>query len=258
MVRILVSLGVAKIKKPFGYLIFFVIICFLSNIAIQNRIGKEFDKRPPYYLSFASVGANLLESRLDCWAKIKTVSNNEEVDRALLKVLNYLDLPAEQNKFLHQESREAITTQYELHHKDQYYLFILQTNKTNNESYLLVTATSPKDDLQLRKDEKKLKALLNCKSYYLYKGSINARPDIQGQQDLLQIVMKCLHAQTNEVFNNQKMVSMTGFSPNLENIDINPVKVAGRNCNVQAAIRTNDKENKSEIYIGFPLLLNDY
>jgi len=245
-------------KKILGYLIYFVIICFLSNLALQYCIGKEIDKQPPYYLSFASVGANLLESRLDCWAKIKTVSTNEEIDQSLLEVLNYLDLPAEQKKFLHQESREAIATQYELHHKDQNYLFILQTNKTNNESYLLVTATSPKDDLQLRKDEKRLKALLKCKSYYLYRGLIDARPDIQGQQDLLKIVMKCLHAETNEVFTNPKMVSVTGFSSNLENIDITSVKVAGKECNVQAAIRTNDKENKSEIYIGFPLLLSDY
>jgi len=245
-------------KKSLGYLILFGTICFLTNFVLQYGIGKEIDNQPPYYLSFASVGANLLESRLDCWAKIKTVSNSEEIDKSLLEVLNYLDLPAEKRKFLHQESREAITAQYELHHEDQNYLFILQTNKTNNESYLLVTATSPKDDLQLRKDEKKLKALLKCKSYYLYKGSIDARPDIQGQQDLLKIVMKCLHAETNEVFNDLKMVSMTGFSPTLENNEIIPVKVAGKNCNVQAAIRTNDKENKSEIYIGFPLLLNDY
>ncbi|MDD3363941.1 MAG: YwmB family TATA-box binding protein [Syntrophomonas sp.] len=244
-------------KKAIVYLMIFVVICFLSDSALKYSLGKEIDNQSPYYLSFASIGANLLESRLDCWAKIKTASTNQELDEALLKILNYLELPADEKEFLHQETNETIICRYELSKDEQRYLFILQTSKTDHKSHFLMTTISSTGDLQLRRDEEKLRKLLDCKSYYLYKGSIDTRLDNAGQEELLRVVMKCLKAEVNDVYQQNQLISMTGFSPALEN-KISQVKVAGKNCNAQGAIRCNPKENTSEIYLGFPLLLNDY
>jgi len=244
-------------KKVFFYIIIFVIICFSGDSALKYSIGKEIDSQSPYYLSFASIGANLLESRLDCWAKIRTVTTNEERDQALIKILNHLNLPASQNDFLHQENQETMITQYDLHYNNQNYFFLLQTNKANKESYFLMTAISTREDQQMRNDEMKLKEIMDCKSYYLYKGLINARPDYTGQEELLKVVMKNLNAETNDVYRDNKVISMTGFSSKLEQNKNYEVDIEGNKSNVQAAIR-NNKEGKTEIYLGFPLLLNDY
>ncbi len=244
-------------KKVIVYVILFVIICFSSDTALKYSIGKEIDNQSPYYLSFASIGANLLESRLDCWAKIKTVSSREEMNQTLLMILNHLNLPADENEFLHQENEEILLTQYDLSYDNQNYYFMLQTNKSEKDTHLVMTVTSKENDQQLRQDEKEIKELFDCNTYYQYKGSIDAQPDYAGQQELLRIVMKNLGAETKNVYHDSRIISITGFAPNL-GLNIVPVNVAGDKCNVQTAIRKNSKENKTEIYLGFPLLLNDY
>ena len=46
----------------------------------------------PYYLSFASIGAISLESRLDCWAKIKYRLEEDELEQRLLEIVRALDI----------------------------------------------------------------------------------------------------------------------------------------------------------------------
>jgi len=243
-------------KRAIIYLTIFAIICTYSDSALKYSIGNQIDNQSPYYLSFASIGANLLESRLDCWAKIKTASNNEEMNQSLLMILKHLNLPADENEFLHQENDEIILTQYDLSYNNQTYYFMLQTNKMEKESYLLMTEMTKESDQVLRLNEKRLKELFDCEIYYQFKGSINARPDYAGQEELLQVIMTNLQADTKNVYRDGQIVSITGFSPILTNIE--PVKVEGDKFNVQTAIRRNNQENRTEIYLGFPLLLNDY
>jgi hypothetical protein len=257
MARILIKFhGGLIMRKAIIYIIIFAIVYFANESVIQNGLTKEINNQSPYYLSFASIGANLLESRLDCWAKIKTVNNNEEVDQKLLEILSHLNLPANQNEFLHRENEETTITQYDFTYNNQNYYFLLQTIKENNESYFLMTAINKKDDQQLRNDEKKLKELMDCKSYYLYKGVIDAQPDYSGQEELLNVVMKNLHAATDDIYHDNTVISMTGFSPLLERTQNSVVNVSGSKKNVQAAIRRSGE--KTEVYLGFPLLLNDY
>jgi len=244
-------------KKAIMYLIVFVIICYYSESALKYTMGKEVDNQSPYYLSFASIGANLLESRLDCWAKIKTISSEEEMNQSLLMILNHLNLPADENEFLHQENKEILLTQYDLNYNNQNYYFMLQTNKIQKDSHLLMTVINKQNDQLLRQNEKKLSELFKCTAYYQFKGSIDARPDYAGQEELLNVVMQNLQADTKNVYRDGQIISITGFSPRLSQ-NIIPVNVAGDECNVQTAIRRNSKENKTEIYLGFPLLLNDY
>jgi hypothetical protein len=118
-----------------------------------------------------------------------------------------------------------------------------------------MTAISSTGDLQLRGDEAKLRKIMDCTTYYLYRGSIGVRMNNASQEELLRVVMKCLKAEISDVYRQDALISITGFSPTTT---IDSVKVAGKNCNVQGVIRSNPKENTSEIYLGFPLLLNDY
>lgn len=244
-------------KKIFLYLTLFVIICFSSDTALKYSISKEIDNQPPYYLSFASIGANLLESRLDCWAKINTVSSHEEMSQYLLLVLNHLKLPADANKFLYQDNEEIMLVQYDFNYKNKNYYFMLQTNQMEKNSYLLMTLIDKQNDIELRQTEKNLRKLFDCTAYYQYKGLINARPDYAGQEILLRVAMKNLHADIKNIYRDDQIISMTGFS-HAVGLNITPVNVSGDQYNVQAAIRSNPQENNSEIYLGFPLILNDY
>ena len=58
-------------KKVIIYLSIFVALCSLSSYLIEKELEQKMKPPSPYYLSFASIGAISLESRLDCWAKIK-------------------------------------------------------------------------------------------------------------------------------------------------------------------------------------------
>ncbi|MDD4802929.1 MAG: YwmB family TATA-box binding protein [Syntrophomonas sp.] len=244
-------------RKPIYYIIAFVIICIISDAAIKNSLGKEIDNQSPYCLSFASIGANLLESRLDCWAKIKTASTKQELDEALIAILYHLKLPADETRIIHEETEDIIISHYDLSIDGHYYEFILQTSKTDQKSHLLMTAISSAGDQNLRTTEEKLKEILACKSYYQYKGSINTYVDNDSKEELLRVVMKCLQAKTKDVYNLGESVSMTGFSAAFKQKN-EPIMAGGTLCNVQGAIRGNPKDNSSEIYLGFPLLLNDY
>jgi len=246
------------LKKLIFYIIIFATVCIASDSLLKYSIKHEIDNQSPYYLSFASIGANLLESRLDCWAKIKTVSTNAEMDQALLKILLHMNLPGDTNNFLHQSNADALLTQYNLNYNNQNYLFSVQTNKIEDESYFLMTAINCQNDKQLQNDEKRLKTLLDCTSYYRYKGSIDIQPDYDGLEKLLQIVLKNLKADNYDIYRDGKVISMTGFSSILERENLAMVEIAGKKSNLQAAIRRNNKANTTEVYLGFPLLLNDY
>ena len=74
-------------KKCVYYICIFIILCFFGDSAIKYSIAQQIENQSPYCLSFASIGANLLESRLDSWAKIKTVKTFAEMDQELKKIL---------------------------------------------------------------------------------------------------------------------------------------------------------------------------
>jgi hypothetical protein len=229
-------------------------LCYLANIGINQSIARQIDNRSPYYLSFASIGANLLESRLDSWAKINTANNFDEMDQELFTILNLLDLPM-QESINHKQEKGKLLVNYHTSKAQTEYQINLQSD--NHVTYYLLTAVSRQNDLTLRNDEKLLKQRYNGKSYFQYKGIIHARPDSDGRQKILQVICKCLHAQEKEVYKSQNMFSMATFSPLLQE-KYECVELAGESYNLQMAIRNDSDKNQSYVYLGIPLLLNDY
>ena len=88
------SQGGIILKRCVTYIIIFIILCSISNYSIDYVQGKQINEQSPYYLSFASIGAIYLESRLDCWAKIRTSSTTQELQDYLVNILKTLDIPA--------------------------------------------------------------------------------------------------------------------------------------------------------------------
>jgi len=243
------------VKKIFIYILVFIILCFLAHTGINQSIARQIDNRSPYCLSFASIGANLLESRLDSWAKIKTAENFNELDYELINILNLLDLPVQESAIKHKQEQGKLLINYQTVEDHTDYHISLQTE--NHTTYFLLTAISRQGDLSLRNHEKLLKQQYQGKSYFQYKGIINARPDLDGRQKILHVICKCLHAQERDVYKSKDMVSMATFSPILQD-EFDRVELVGEIYNLQMAIRNDSNKNQSYVYLGIPLLLNDY
>lgn len=242
-------------KKILIYILVFIILCYLADTGMNQSIAKQIDNRSPYCLSFASIGANLLESRLDSWAKIKTAENFNELDDELIGILNLLDLPVQESLMKYSQEQGKFLIDYQIAQNHTEYHISLQTE--NHATYFLLTAISRQGDLLLRNDAKLLKQQYQSKSYFQYKGVINARPDSDGRQKILQVICKCLHAQENDLYQSQGMVSMATFSPILQD-EFDQVELAGEIYNLQMAIHNDSNKDQSYVYLGIPLLLNDY
>lgn len=241
------------LRKTIAYLVIFAIIYFCSDSYLKYCIAEQSKNQTPYRLAFASIGANLLESRIDCWATINTDGSLEELDQILLQLLNHLDLPAQSNRFLHREEHDIITVEYNLILPDMKYSFLLQTDKRGNNSDILVTAVDREDE-RLCLLEGKLQQVHDFTVYYQYKGIMEARPDATGREELLEILFTNLDAISSSSYKDGAMLSMAGHS---KSVHTKPIIVSGKPINIQAAIRINN-ENKTEVKIGTPLLLNDY
>lgn len=242
-------------KQIFYYIGFFILFCFLGNTAVQYSIARQIDERAPYCLSFASIGANFLESRMDCWAKISLAKTFNEMDQELINILTTLKLPVQKQNFQHQENDGNKILRYEIIFNQQYYLFTLQNEP--DATYFLLTSISNKDDKQLQQIEKLLMQKLHCKSYWRYKGAIQTQLDAESRERYANILMKCLKATQLDSYEDANLVSFTAYSANLAD-EYPPVEVAGKQYNLQAALHSEPSENITYVYLGFPLLLNDY
>lgn len=121
----------------------------------------------------------------------------------------------------------------------------------------MLTSISSKGDLKLRQDEKVLNKALHCKSYFKYSGVITARPDNEGREKLTSVILKCLKAKQVDRYQDNNLISTTAFNPDLED-QVETVELNGKYYNLQIALRTDNVKNQSYVYLGFPLLLNDY
>ena len=240
-------------KKTIIYLIIFAIISFCSDTYLKNCIAQQNKSEPPYRLAFASVGANLLESRIDCWATIKTGGNQNEMNQILMQLLQQLNLPAKTDRILPGGKNGIKTLEYNLVQAHVQYYFLLQSDQTRNKTNILITMVD-KDDKTLRYYESKLQQLYDFKIYYQYKGIIEAPPDLAGREEILSILFTNLQANTKSNYRAGLMSSRTGYSPTLSNEKVN---VGGNDINLQAAVRLNS-HNKTEVLVGIPLLLTDY
>ncbi|MBP1761006.1 MAG: hypothetical protein H6Q64_548 [Firmicutes bacterium] len=242
-------------KKFLIYILIFIILCYLFDTGMNLSIAKQIDNRSPYCLSFASIGANLLESRLDSWAKIKTAESFNELDNELIGILNLLDLPVKKSAMNYSQEQGKLLINYHTVKDHTDYHINLQTE--NHATYFILTAISCQGDLSLRNNAKLLKQQYKGKSYFQYKGIINARPGLDGLQKILHVICKCLYAQEKDFYQSQDMISMATFSPLLQE-EFDQVELAGEIFNLQMAIHNDSNKNQSYVYLGIPLLLNDY
>jgi hypothetical protein len=225
--------------------------------SVNYSLGNQIKNQSPFYLSFSSIGANLLESRLDCWAKIKVNSTSKDLDSNLIHILQHLQLPVQRHKFIHNNNNELTELQYNCEKSNINYSFTLRSDQRYKETYYIITMVTPKDTPELRKKERQLRKIMDFNFYYLYTGTIESLYDNNSQEKLLRNIMKKLDTRTIEVYKDGKVTSMTGYSNSLRGW-VQPVDGGKEKYNVQAAIRSNPENRTTWIYLGSPLILGDY
>ncbi|MGI5920574.1 MAG: YwmB family TATA-box binding protein [Syntrophomonadaceae bacterium] len=244
-------------RRAVMYLIVFSILCLLMQQGINHTLGNQIKNQSPFCLSFTSIGANLLESRLDCWAKIRLTSTSKDLEQNLIQILQHLRLPVERKGFIYNTSPGIIELSYSCDQESLNYNFCLTSSQPNKETYYIITVISSKDSPKLREIAQKLQSIANYSTYYSYTGTIPNLYDSNSHKRMLQNILKQLNAQTVEFYSDTNCASVTGYSKTLKEW-VEPIHGGRNKYNVQAAIKSNKQKHTTEIYIGSPLLLGDY
>lgn len=244
-------------RKVILYILIFACFCGLIELSVNYSLGKQIENQSPYCLSFSSIGANLLESRIDSWAKIKTASSSKQLDQHLINILEHLQLPIDSHKFKHTDNNAINSLEYECQKADETFQFILQSDENQKETYILISITAKPDSTNLSLYEKKLKNILNCKCYYLCTGYIDYNLGQESQLELLKLVLKQMDAKLIDTYQEKNTTSITAFSKVLAD-NVKPVNSGLNRVNMQAAMRCNTIEHRTYIYIGSPIILGEY
>jgi len=224
---------------------------------INYSLGQQIKKQSPYEQAFASIGAILLESRMDCWGKIQLRSTDNELDHALCEILSYLDLPIHKERFVHQRNQEEISVSYNIEQENEQYYLKIQKKTGTDKGNFLMTSLSTIGDQKQKSQEKVLGKHLKLETYYCYTGNVPERTTALGREKLLNTVWKNMQANPVDHYRDAYLESGTAYSQELEHAG-EVLLVGGEKVNLQAAIKCSAKDENTTIYLSIPLLLNDY
>ncbi|MFA7147229.1 MAG: YwmB family TATA-box binding protein [Syntrophomonadaceae bacterium] len=246
-------------KRSIVYIIIFIILCSISNYSINYVQGKQIKEQSPYYLSFASIGAIYLESRLDCWAKIRTSSTKQELQDYLNNILQSLDMTLDPKLLTITSTDTTTILSYDLSRPEQNIIITIKSNKQLNESYLMLSIVCQDKKICLEQYESKLNQIIGLKwqYYYLYTGELPNMIALDDHNQVITVLLKTMKAQKVETYSNNGISSVTAFSSRLEG-RIPGLSINGKSYNLQLAIRNNKDKAKTYVYIGSPLILGEY
>ncbi|MDD2585164.1 MAG: YwmB family TATA-box binding protein [Syntrophomonadaceae bacterium] len=246
-------------KRAILYVLIFIFLCSLCNYSIDYTIGKQIENQSPYYLSFASIGAISLESRMDCWAKINTTSNRESLENDLTNILKAFGLPMRPENFTEENSSHSYILRYDIAAQNIIYQFIVESDGKLGETYYIVTLLTDDKKVNLMEYRNKLDKIIGLEwtCYYLYTGLLNNNIEQSSRLTMVDVVLKNLKATKVDTWANENSLSTTGYSQVLVR-KIPPVSIQEKKYNVQVAISSDYENNKTYVYIGSPLILGDY
>lgn len=244
-------------KKVILYILIFACFCGLIELSVNYSMGQQIENKCPFCESFSSIGANLLESRLDCWGKIKTTSSAKELDQNLISILEHLQLPVNNYEFKHINRDNLNSLEYQCKKSTETFQFILQSDQAQKETYILISVVSKQTDANLPAYERNLKNILDCHCYYLYTGRINYNINPDSQLELLKVVLKKMDAKQIDLYRENNTTSITALSSKLIS-SVQPVSTGLSKVNLQVAARSNTINHCTYIYIGSPIILGEY
>lgn len=246
-------------KRAAVSLFLFFLLCLLSNHTIDYTMGRQIENRSPYSLAFASIGAISLESRLDCWAKLRTDSTESELKRYMLTLASSLNLEYHPDNVLISSYDGTVEMEYSLTQKGVQYYLAVQSRADNGETHFIVSAQTRDPDQSLTHIKQQLDrvGILEWHDYYLYKGELNETFDKTGTVRLVNVIIKNLGAVVTDTYQEGRSFSCTGYSQKMKG-NIEPIWIDGERYNVQVALYSSPSQDKTYVYIGFPLIVGNY
>ncbi len=241
------------------YIIVFIILCSISNYSIDYVQGKQIKEQSPYYLSFASIGAIYLESRLDCWAKIRTASTKQQLQDYLNSILQSLNITLDPKFLTITETDNYAILSYELSRQDRDLFITIKSDQELNESYFMLSIICQDQKIPLDQYENKLDQIIGLKwqYYYLYTGELPHMIAPDDYHQVIAVLLKTMKAYKIETYCNNGISSITAYSSRLEE-NIPALNINGKKYNLQIAIRNNKNQGKTNVYMGSPLILSEY
>jgi len=247
-----------KMKRALVSLFLFFLLCFLSNHTIDYTMGRQIENRSPYSLAFASIGAISLESRLDCWAKLRTDSTEKELKRYMHTLASSLNLEYQPDCVSISSYDGTVEMEYNLVQKGVQYYLAVQSRTDSSETHFIVSVQTrdPDQSLTIVKQQLDRMGILEWHDYYLYKGEIKGTFDKSGTINLAGVIMKNLGAVAVDTFQEGRSFSCTGYSQKIKGVE--PVWIDGKRYNVQVAFYSSPSQEKTYVYIGVPLIVGNY
>lgn len=238
-------------KKLFMAVILASLVLSLYLDISSINIGACLTEDTPYSLAFASIGANLLESRIDCWATLSTHTTDKEMRRLLLQITKQLDIPAKPADFNTSANDRVTFVRGNFGHGDGKVFLTMQSD--GHQTYLLASVIT-QNPADLESYYRKVNGVLPVKAASLYTATLDGGYSQEAKLSLMNKLLKNLKAREVERYRDKSVISVTGFSPLIKNQPNGP----GTKYNLQAAASYNETEDKTYIYLGIPLILGEY
>jgi hypothetical protein len=247
------------LQKGIVYIIIFIFLCVISNYSSNFVIGRHITNQSPYYLSFASIGAIYLESRLDCWAKINTTTSEQEIQDYLLQIMQGINHRVISDNMQIESNNSTKTLFYKEEHPEEKFIVTIKSDNISGITDLMFSIISQKQQYELQTYVEQLIQIpgLKWKFYYLYQGEIPYKLTVESREKLINVILKNMNARENEVYKENGVISTTAYSPVIAK-EIPGLNMNGIKYNIQIAMTNSSQKNKTVVYIGSPLILGEY
>lgn len=246
-------------KKVFIYITIFILMVLIANYGIEYSLAKQWEKRSPIQLAFASIGANSLESRLDCWAMLNISSNKKDLNELLKKITKQLQIDLNESQLFYYYSNNTTELSYKHKNGDISYYFTLQSDFNNNQTYIVIRIETTNTEINLSEFAEQLQGIKNLKwhNYYLYSGVIEQMIQVKDQTLIGQVLMANLKANQIDEYNENLTYSLSCYSKTANKV-LPQTNLQGKKYNLQIALKNNPQDDTTTVYIGSPLILGDY
>ncbi|MDR1615742.1 MAG: YwmB family TATA-box binding protein [Syntrophomonadaceae bacterium] len=235
--------------RVFTYLLAFVLLATIGINVADYAMGLEDYNKTPYQQAFSSIGANSLEFRLDCWAKIKK-DPEHKYQKQIDEISQALGTRLERTK---REETDNKSFKYQGWLDGARYNIVFR--ETNGDiTYIIVTLVFACDRQNIITCETNLNKIktIGWNFCQLYHGGIDLLVAPEALEILLDIMAKNMGAEIVERHLGDNYVSAT-----LKNQKYRS-NIFKNTCNWQIAVRRDQSGQKTLIWIGSPFIVSDY
>jgi len=240
--------------KKFGLILIFLFIIFITvdfNIKPQKREQVLLE-------TFKQSNCDIIKSNINIYAPLDISLKTFDEMKKYLKMVNK-NIGINTLEEFNTEQFEQIMIVEELYESENAKLNLKVETVNNSESYLIIdTAIYDNwNNLMLIKEEidnifEKLN--LDTKVNITMTGSYDGNLDYSKRKHIASEIMKLLDAKFYEDYNSQRVYSVVGYTKKIKEY----IYSQRQKININLALRYNEYENKTYLYLATPLITNEY